>query len=74
MPIGPPRYNEQEDGSIRPPALGTDVVSTYMTDFPLTCLASKTVQDVTALPTLNPHDGPITHSYTGSKPNSPVHP
>src|SRR4051812_10225377 len=32
------------------------------------------VQDVTALPTLNPHGGPITHSSTGSKPDSPVHP
>ena len=32
------------------------------------------VQDVTALPTFNPHSGPITHSSTGSKPDSPVHP
>ena len=32
------------------------------------------VQDVTALPTFNPHGGPITHSSTGSKPDSPVHP
>ena len=26
------------------------------------------------LPTFNPHGGPITHSSTGSKPDSPVHP
>ena len=32
------------------------------------------VQDVTALPTFNPHGGPITHSSTGSKPDSYVHP
>ena len=32
------------------------------------------VQNVTALPTVNPHGGPITHSFTGSKPDSPVHP
>ena len=32
------------------------------------------VQDVTALPTFNPHGGPITHSSTGSKPDSPVYP
>ena len=32
------------------------------------------VQDITALPTFNPHGGPITHSSTGSKPDSPVHP
>ena len=32
------------------------------------------VQYVAALPTFNPHGGPITHSSTGSKPDSPVHP
>ena len=32
------------------------------------------VQDFIALPTFNPHDGPITHSSTGSKPDSPVQP
>ncbi len=32
------------------------------------------VQDVTALLTFNPHGGPITHSSTGSKPDSPVPP
>ena len=32
------------------------------------------VQDVTPLPTFNPHGGPITHSSTGSKPDCPVHP
>ena len=26
------------------------------------------------LPTFNPHGGPITHSSTGSKPDSPIHP
>ena len=31
-------------------------------------------QDVSALPTFNPHGGPITHSSTGSKPDSPVPP
>ena len=32
------------------------------------------VQDVTPLPTINPHGGPITHSSTWSIPDSPVHP
>ena len=32
------------------------------------------VQYVTALPAFNPHGGPITHSSSGSKPDSPVHP
>ena len=31
-------------------------------------------QDVTILPTFNPHVGPITDSSTGSKPDSPIHP
>ena len=31
-------------------------------------------QDVSALPTFNPHGGPITHSSTGSKPDSPAPP
>ena len=30
------------------------------------------MQDVTAPPTFNPHGGPITHSSTGSKPDSPA--
>ena len=33
-----------------------------------------TMQDVTALSTFNPHGGPITHSSTWSKPDSPVQP
>ena len=33
-----------------------------------------TVQDVRPLPTFNPHGGPITHSSTGSKPDSPAPP
>ena len=32
------------------------------------------VQDITALSTFNPHGGPITHSSTGSEPDSPVDP
>ena len=32
------------------------------------------IQGVTVLPTFEPHGGPITHSSTGSKPDSPVHP
>ena len=32
------------------------------------------VQDVIALRTFNSHGGPITHSSTGSKPDSHVHP
>ena len=31
-------------------------------------------QDVSALPTFNPHGGSITHSSTGSKPDSPIYP
>ena len=33
-----------------------------------------TVQDVTTPSTFIPYGGPITHSFTGSKPDSPVHP
>ena len=33
-----------------------------------------TMQDVTTPPTFNPHGGPITHSSTGLKPDSLVHP
>ena len=32
------------------------------------------MQDVDALPSFTPHGGPITHSSTGSKPDSPIHP
>ena len=32
------------------------------------------VQDVTVPSTFNPHDGPITHSSIGSKPDSLIHP
>ena len=32
------------------------------------------VHDVITPPTFNPHGGPITHSSTGSKPDSPIHP
>jgi hypothetical protein len=32
------------------------------------------MQHDSALPTFNPHGGPITHSSTGSKPDSLVHP
>ena len=32
------------------------------------------MQDDTILPTFNPDGGPITHSSTGPKPDSPVHP
>ena len=41
---------------------------------PLTCLACMIRQDVSALPTSNPHGGPTTHRSTGSKPDCPVHP
>ena len=54
-------------------ALGTDVVAD-ITDRLSSGLAYMIVQDVTALPTFNPHGGPITHSSTGSKPDSPVTP
>ena len=39
----------------------------------MTCLPVADMQDVTTLPAFNPHGGPITHSSTGSKPNSRVH-
>ena len=45
-----------------------------MTGYPPTCLAYMIAQDVTTFPTFNQHGGPITHSSTGSKPDSPVHP
>ena len=45
-----------------------------MASYPLTYLTIVTVQDVSTLATFNPHGGPITHSSTGSKPDSPVHP
>ena len=74
LPPGPPRFNEQENGSLRPSPLVPTMLLTWPTNYPLTCLAYMIVQDVIALPTFNPHGGPITHSSTGSKPDSPIHP
>ena len=74
LPIGPPRFYEQKNGSLRPSPLVPMSLPTWPIDSPLTCLAYMIVQDITAFPTFNPHGGPITHSSTGSKPDSPVHP
>src|SRR3954464_15055425 len=43
----------------------------YRRCYPLTCLPCMITQDVSALPTFNPHGGAITHSSTGSKPCTP---
>ena len=67
-------FNEQESGSLRPSPLVPMLLPTWPIDSPLTCLAYMIVQDVTAFLLFNPHGGPITHSSTGSKPDSPVHP
>ena len=64
-------FNEQENGSLRPSPLVPALLPTELTWYSLTCLAIMTVQDVTA-PNFNPHGGPITHSSTGSKPDSPI--
>ena len=56
-------------------ALGTDIVAD-ITDMLLSdrpCYRDRT-RCQPPLSTFNPHGGPITHSSTGSKPDSPVHP
>ena len=55
-------------------ALGTDVVADITDRLPsdMPCLHDHARR--LRLPTFNPHSGPITHSSTGSKPDSPVHP
>ena len=67
-------FNEQENGSLRPSPLVLMLLPTLLIGYPLTYLAYMIVQDVIALPTVNPHGGPITHSSTGSEPDSPVQP
>ena len=68
-------FNEKENGSLRPSPLVLLVVADLIYRLtPLTCLACMITQDVSALPTSNPHGGPITHRSTGSKPDSPIHP
>ena len=74
LPIGPPRFNEQENGSLRPLPLVPMLLPTELTCYALTYLAIMTVQDVTTLSTLKPHGGPITHSSTGSELDSLVPP
>ena len=66
-------FNERENGSLRPSPLLPMLLPTYLTGYPLTHLTIMTVQDVIPLSTFNPHGGPITHSSTGSKPDSPVY-
>ena len=55
-------------------ALGTNIVANIIdrlsSDLP--CYHDRAY--VSALPTFNPHGGPITHSSTGSKPDPPVPP
>ena len=67
-------FNKQEDGSLRPSPLAPTLLPTLLIGYSLTCLAIMTVQHVSPLSNFNPHCGPITHSSTWSKPDSPVHP
>ena len=53
--------------------LGSTVLLIKRTTIDPLYLWVVTVQDVSALPTSKPHGGPITHSSTGSKPDSHVH-
>ena len=55
-------------------ALGTNVVAniTDRLSSDLPCYHNRA--NVSTLSAFNPHGGPITHSSTGSKPDSPVHP
>ena len=56
------------------PALGIDVVADITDRLPsdMPCLHDHVRRH--RLPTFNAHGGPITHSSTGSKPDSPVQP
>ena len=58
LPIGPPRFNEQENGSLRPSPLVPMLLPTWPSDSPLTCLAYMIVQDVTNISTFNHMVGP----------------
>src|SRR4051812_20390205 len=55
-------------------ALGTDVVANINDGLSsgMPCLHDRVNRR--RLTTFNPHGGPITHSFAGSKPDSPVHP
>ena len=67
-------FNELENGSLRPsplvPMVVADIIDSLSSDMP--CLHDHARRH--PLPTFNPHGGPITHSSTGSKPDSLVHP
>ena len=74
LPIGPPRSTSRKIVLFVPRPWYRRCRRHNRQATPLTCLACMITQDVSALPTSNPHGGPITHRSTGSKPDSPVHP
>ena len=74
MPIGPPRSTSRKMVLFVPRPWYRRCRQHNPQATPLTCLACMITQDVSALPTSNPHGGPITHRSTGSKPDSPIHP
>ena len=72
-PIGLPRFNEQENGSLRPSPLVSSCcrhnwqATLWHALLPWPCKMSAPFY-------FKPHGGPITRSSTASKPDSPVHP
>ena len=74
LPLGPPRSTSRKIVLFVPRPWYRRCRRHNRQATPLTCLACMITQDVSALPTSNPHGGPITHRSTGSKPDSPVQP
>ena len=74
LPIGSPRSTSGKMVSLCSSSLVPTLLPAQLTSYSLTCLPVVAMQDVTTLPTFNPHGGPITHSSTGSNPDSHVYP
>ena len=74
LPIGPPHSTSRKMVLFVPHPWYQRCCQHKLIGYSLTCLAYMIVQDVTALPTFTPHGGTTTHSFTGLKPDSHVHP
>ena len=73
LPIGPPRSTSRNwfSSSL---ALGIDVVADISDRLPFDTPYYHDRAKCRPPSYFQPHGGPITHSFTGSKPDSPIHP